>query len=1370
MKKWFLTTILSMAILLSSIAGINISAVAAETDVKTATTGKEYVSLPITIRDYAADGMLFEWNELNQNKEQVTIDGKKYNHGNTAGYSLLQTNDKDISNKLSGNNTISGTTLIQNGTWNATSVTSKTQTLSSGAVQNLYGCLVRTDLVEDSLGTDGKPVYRKETVKFLAKYMKTTLANGWEENGAYNLYYVMGTKLYDDNNEYVGNNSNATRDLAEVFRQSITEGLGTYTETKAKILTKASDCKTYYDAAYFLLQSLYSDNDGYGQTVSEYHQINLVKKGNAYVFNSAYDNVVYDQEDGVIYNSQTDTITARKNASGNTAYVRGNIQPENRFDPIKDSYYGKNGNAYQKIFSANSSEMTNYYNSTNYNMTLEGHAQFIYYEDDELYFNFTGDDDVYLYINGVRVLDMGGAHAISKCGISLNQVKELCGLKDGQMYSFDFFYMERHGTAANFGIETNIKIVDPSMATEKHAYQNGSEVGNYGYVDENKPVRYMFNLTNNGDAKIEELTFSDFSIGVNLSKDIIHLNDETKLETMSLDVKAADGTVKVVYHEGELTEEKLKGVLENGLEIGDTIRIFGFTAQITQWNNDQYVNTVYTSAVSKGENASQKTLNGIATCTVQKADYVYPGIHYYEWMGKGVAAERADLESAIKEVVKNPELTDKDVQICSSSGKTGDSAEINENAKVTEEGNIVYTGTKTGMDTYYYKIGNYGPVAVTVYSYDTADNVYVLDYCLPVELNGEDFGFLVNDTLTLRENPYQTTSSIQKVSDSTKNYGKFTYGTEEDSTSLKYTMNKIMNGEDCINVTIQILEEGATEVTAKTGVVMTETVKVVPANVVYYEDDFPGITYISSEENGWAHYKTEDSEGNEQSADQDSPYGSDPNYQTDKETTYVEYNLDMSDMNTYQQEVIRMLNDKLGLSGGDSSNGTISRLEVEKTADVLSFEFHGTGFEIISRTTEEEYAVVSVRVERMDEDGTITVVKQYPVITECKGGTLYQVPIISVTGLSRADYKVTLTAAGSTPNKTRVLYIDGIRIYEPLDEFESAEYYNPDEVHAKFYEIKSLIGDGKAVYAEFDENKYCFVAGSTLIEDADGDILLSGAENVEEYLNLGPNNELYLDGTIGSTFLQCYLIPEEDIAENARTVQVGAHRKADYIWDGTDGVKLIYGSTVEDLTEQKNYFTVESATEQYYELDVTKLTKDENNRYLLFIGINDVEGGYAALSLTNLKLSGYTLAIVNTEIQAAVSANAFENSPALTELLRLKEYYGIGKIETTEQPAVNENLTITSAALKASKLASGKKATVCVKTGTEAEKLVVLDASGNEVVFEKVSSNTKNSVVTYQAAWTVTGKSGEQQVYTVMVYDAEGLRSANTMQITITIK
>ena len=1013
MKKRILAALLSAVMVFTMIPFMGVTAYAENTK----GPGDEYVSLPITIRDYAADGMLFEWNDMgqtgdmerplsgsttwiernysyvnenniwgansqtciytaghnpktaydwhciicnsdgsivsvltiglkkdlnlgngqfavlayknatnysalsaitdstkdsyrvsyNNNSKTITVKQKNfatYHHSNTKGYSLLETSSASHFQGMD----IAGTQVTLNGNWGDTPETliPSKSTLNSGAVQTLYGCYVRTNLVEPMLGADKKPVYTEATVGYIAQYMQKTLPEKWKNSdGSYNMWYVMGTKLFDNNNNYVGNTGSATRDLAEVFRRCINGGLGSMADTKSKALAEAKDCRTYYDAAYFLLQNLYSDNSGYGQTVKEYSQIHLVKKGDHYVYNSAYDGSVYDVASGAIYNSQTNHVTTREG----TTYVRGNLQAENRFDPISGKYFGNNGNKYLEVVDPNQTDITHYYKNTNYNLTLEGHAQFIFYEDDNLFFNFTGDDDVYLYINGFRVLDMGGGHAISKCGIKLNDVKALCGLKDGQVYDFDFYYMERHGTAANFGIDTNIKIVDPSMLTEKIAYQDGVNVGNYGFVDANKPVRYQFKLTNNGDAKIEELTFRDNIIGVSLSKDAISLNSATAITDLYASVIGSDGTTKTSYVAGELTEDGLKALLKNGLEIGDTISIFGFNYKIPDgsWSNDKFTNTVYTSAISKGENASHKTLNGIASCTVQKQQFVYEGIHYYEWKGKGVTATKAELiEAVTKANVIDP---GEDIKLCGPNGNTNSTA-VNENAKVNTDGSITYTGTKTGSDTYYYKVGNYGPVAVTIYSYDVADNIYVLDYSLPVELNGADFGLMVNDTLSLAENKYPTTASTLGITNESaiENYGTFAYGTETNSTSLKYTMKSFMNGEDSVKIRVQVLEDGADTVTTKTGVVMEETVKVVPANVVYYEDDFPGITYINKGENGWAHYKTNDSEGNEQSADQDSPYGSDPNYSKDKETTYTKLVLDTSDLNAYQQNVIDYLN------------------------------------------------------------------------------------------------------------------------------------------------------------------------------------------------------------------------------------------------------------------------------------------------------------------------------------------------------------------------------------------------------------------------------------------------------------------------------
>ena len=1312
----------------------------------------------------------------NYAKNATGNNGKNYTGGNNMQFGFLmgnsETHDYSGQGVLNHMNSYLGTDTALNVNANTTPA-GVVKTLPNGAKETVLAGNTRTGLVQTQLDANKQMVYNKSTVDYLAWLLEKTLTVK-ESNGgnSYNFNYVMGAKVYDDNG--------TKKELAAVLRESI-KSVGTYQEAKTKYdagqLSDAKNCTTYYDAAYFLLHNTFADCKGYGQTISNYNSLRLMKRtaddgSTYYCFNSAYNGTDYNYDGGYI---------------ANTGFVYDQIYdpgwngisiPKLRFDPIGNDGYGKNGSIYHELTGNASAE---YYNNTNYNMTLESHAQFVYYEDDNLYFTFTGDDDVYLFINGKLVMDLGGAHSISKVKIKLNDVRDLCGLKDGQVYDFDFYYMERHGIAANFGIDTNIKIVDPSMLTEKIAYQNGTNVGNYGFVDANQPVNYQFKLTNNGDAKIEELEFKDNAIGVSLSKDAISLNPATAITDLYASVIGSDGTTKTSYAAGELTVEKLKALLMNGLEIGDTISIFGFSYKIPagSWSNDKFTNTVYTSAISKGDNASHKTLNGVASCTVQKQQFAYTGIHYYEWMGKGVTATKAELiEAVTKAGVTDPGT---DIRLCGPNGKT-DSTAVNENAEVTANG-ITYTGTKTGSDTYYYKVGNYGPVAVTIYSYDVADNIYVLDYSLPVELNGADFGLMVNDTLSLAENKYPTTASTLGITNGSaiENYGTFAYGADENPTSLKYTMNSFMNGEDSVKIKVQVLENGASAVTTKTGVVMEETVKVVPANVVYYEDDFPGITYINTDKNGWAHYKTNDSEGNKQSADQNSPYGSDPNYQKDKGTTYTKLVLDTSDLNAYQQNVINYLNQQLGLIGGDSSNGSLSALEVKETADVMSFEFRGTGFEIVSRTTQEQYAVVSVKVERKNGDGTYTIVKQFPVITESKGGDLYQVPIISVTGMDAAEYKVTLKAAGSTETKTRILYIDGVRIYQPLEGLDYVNYYNPDEVHAKFYEIKSLIGDGKAIYADItdtgDETR--LVTGATLIEGVEGNMLLDTTEDVNKYLTLGPNNELYMNGGETNTFLAFYLYPIAGVADNARTIEVGAHRKAEYAF-GTDPVNLIYGSTAEAVLSGTYCYTIESGTEQYYEIDPGNLIFDErNNRYLLLVGTNDGVNSYAALALTNLKVSGYTIGYAAQETRAAAAANAIENSPALSAFKVMQEHYKAlapqepveePSEEPVEEPTINEDLVIKSAALRGTKIVSGKNAMLTAKVSGDAVSVVVLDADGNAVEFKKVASNEKNGIVTFQAVWTVTGSRGDILSFTVVVYDSNGLRSSNTVPITVTIK
>ena len=66
MKKRILAALLSAVMVFTMIPFMGVTAYAENTN----GTGDEYVYLPITIRDYAADGMLFEYNDENNQGPQ----------------------------------------------------------------------------------------------------------------------------------------------------------------------------------------------------------------------------------------------------------------------------------------------------------------------------------------------------------------------------------------------------------------------------------------------------------------------------------------------------------------------------------------------------------------------------------------------------------------------------------------------------------------------------------------------------------------------------------------------------------------------------------------------------------------------------------------------------------------------------------------------------------------------------------------------------------------------------------------------------------------------------------------------------------------------------------------------------------------------------------------------------------------------------------------------------------------------------------------------------------------------------------------------------------------------------------------------------
>ncbi len=102
----------------------------------------------------------------------------------------------------------------------------------------------------------------------------------------------------------------------------------------------------------------------------------------------------------------------------------------------------------------------------NFHFTFELHTDFTYDADAAQYFKFIGDDDVWVYINGQLVIDLGGVHAALDQYVDLTRL----GLEDGQTYSLDFFFAERHRTQSNFRIETNLVLDSASLPTISAAF------------------------------------------------------------------------------------------------------------------------------------------------------------------------------------------------------------------------------------------------------------------------------------------------------------------------------------------------------------------------------------------------------------------------------------------------------------------------------------------------------------------------------------------------------------------------------------------------------------------------------------------------------------------------------------------------------------------------------------------------------------------------------------------------------------------------------------------------------------------------------------------------------------------------------------
>jgi fibro-slime domain-containing protein len=88
----------------------------------------------------------------------------------------------------------------------------------------------------------------------------------------------------------------------------------------------------------------------------------------------------------------------------------------------------------------------------NFGFCMEVHSQFTYMPGQK--YDFTGDDDVWVFINNQLVIDLGSLHSPASGSVNLDTL----GLTKGETYPFDFFSCERHVDGSTLKFTCNIEL------------------------------------------------------------------------------------------------------------------------------------------------------------------------------------------------------------------------------------------------------------------------------------------------------------------------------------------------------------------------------------------------------------------------------------------------------------------------------------------------------------------------------------------------------------------------------------------------------------------------------------------------------------------------------------------------------------------------------------------------------------------------------------------------------------------------------------------------------------------------------------------------------------------------------------------------
>jgi fibro-slime domain-containing protein len=112
------------------------------------------------------------------------------------------------------------------------------------------------------------------------------------------------------------------------------------------------------------------------------------------------------------------------------------VYDDDTFFPIDGMLFGNQGRAH------------------NFHFTVEIAVKFRYVGGET--FRFTGDDDMWIFINRRMAINLGGMHSAETGYVDLDAKSQELGITQGATYPLHMFYAERHTYGSTFHVETTV--------------------------------------------------------------------------------------------------------------------------------------------------------------------------------------------------------------------------------------------------------------------------------------------------------------------------------------------------------------------------------------------------------------------------------------------------------------------------------------------------------------------------------------------------------------------------------------------------------------------------------------------------------------------------------------------------------------------------------------------------------------------------------------------------------------------------------------------------------------------------------------------------------------------------------------------------